>query len=322
MVVEVDTVTTTTPRTDPHRPGAIVPADYDFVLSYNGATSQDGWPVPSWGINCELDRRVLDKDGKIVKNGEHNADGRCCVVGLRHVAKVRFAATGSTGACSICGTPFVYGDVWRHVPTDTYIHIGHICAAKYELLADRSAHELALGRLKAAAAVALERERGRELRAAFYAAHPGLDANLELDHHILRDLKAKLAKWRSLSEPQVALAAKIADEVRHPKPAEVHIPAPTGHGIVVRGTVVSVKTHESMYGESLKMTVKVTTPDGAWLVWGTVPSALLGGGELRGSVVEFTANLEAGREPHFVFAKRPRKARVVEAASVSEPAVA
>ncbi len=44
-------------RTDPHRPGAIIATDYEQVLYYSLATTQDGWPIPSIGVNCELDGR-------------------------------------------------------------------------------------------------------------------------------------------------------------------------------------------------------------------------------------------------------------------------
>src|ERR1041384_3258964 len=97
---------TTTKRTDPHRTGAIVPADYDYVLSYNLSTSEDGVRVPSFRVNCQLDRRVYDADGRIVRNGEHDADGRCCVVGLNGIARVAWAPTGGTGKCSVCGAAY------------------------------------------------------------------------------------------------------------------------------------------------------------------------------------------------------------------------
>ncbi len=135
-------------RSDPHRPGAIVPADYEYVFSYNLATSEGGWPIPSLGINCELDRRYIRKndDGtETVVNGSHDADGLCCVVGMRGRGHKFFDGSGA-GKCSVCGTCYIYGDVWRHVPTGEHIHLGHTCAAKYSMLADRSEWELANGR--------------------------------------------------------------------------------------------------------------------------------------------------------------------------------
>ena len=92
-----------------------------------------------------------------------------------------------------------------------------------------------------------------------------------------------------------------------------YIPAPTGRQ-TFRGVVVSTKSQEGNYGVEYKMTVKVTTAEGTWLAWGTIPSALLESlpaGErgriytLRGLEVEVTATLSRGKDEHFAIAKRP-----------------
>lgn len=90
----------------------------------------------------------------------------------------------------------------------------------------------------------------------------------------------------------------------------------------VTGEVVSVKAHESHYGwhysgnyrvpnVEWKMTVKVSTPEGVYLVWGSVPSAI---SEVKkGDVVSFDAKLVAGnRDESFGFFKRPTKSVVVK----------
>lgn len=91
-----------------------------------------------------------------------------------------------------------------------------------------------------------------------------------------------------------------------------YILAPTGRQ-TFRG-VVSTKSQEGGYGVEYKMTVKVTTAEGTWLAWGTIPSALLESvpvGErgriytLRGLEVEITATLQRGKDEHFAIAKRP-----------------
>ena len=305
-----------TTRTDAHRKGAIVPAEYEYVFSYNLSTTELGWPVPSCGVNCELDgRREVREAGQPRRfvNGEHRPDGRCCIIGLRNVARVPFAVHGGTGRCTTCGARFIYGDVWMHVPTGEYIHLGHDCADKYGLLADRSSHELALGRVRAAAAVVAQRAVNEERRDATVLKHPGLAAAFALAdrHPILADLAAKALRFE-LSEKQVALALKLADEVMHPKPVEALVAAPVEGGRqVIEGEVISLKTYESDFGTSLKMTLKVTTPAGAWLAWGTCPAALACG---RGSRVRLVATLKAGREPHFALFSRPAKAVVLAVA--------
>ena len=61
------------------------------------------------------------------------------------------------------------------------------------------------------------------------------------------------------------------------------------------------------------MTVKVTTPAGTWLCWGTKPSMVEGHnpneGRSRGREIEFTATLKKGREAHFALFSRPTNAK-------------
>lgn len=300
-----------TKRTDPHRTGAIVPENYTYVASYALPTSDGGWPVPGWRINCEIERRREERDdaGKLVRviNGEHDADGLCCMVAMLHIARLRFSEHGGTGKCSVCGAHFGTGDVWRHNPTGEHINIGHNCADKYEMLAERGDFDAAMVSRDRARAAHRLAEENRKAVESFCADHPGLADDLAVEHHIISDIAAKLRRFHSISDKQVALVRKIAAEARNPPPAEKHVDAPEGR-VVVRGKVVSTKVDE-MYG-GVKMTVKVETPAGSWLAWGTAPSAILGNG-LKGCEVEFTATLKRGRDPHFAILSRPTKARIV-----------
>lgn len=302
------------PRTDVHSPSNIIPANYSHVLSYNLPSSQDGFPIPASGVNCELDYRNPETG----ENGKHREDGLCCIVAIRNIARGVFGGKwDATGKCSVCGANFVYGDVWRHDPTGEFVHLGHTCAAKYEMLADRSAWELKLGRLKDAAAKAVIRARNEEERRAFLAENPGLEAALALagKHSILADLAAKFTTYRGLSERQVALALKLAHEVNNPQAAEATIPAPIQDGRqTFRGVVVSVKDSDGPYGTSWKVTVKVQGNGGVWLAWGTLPASILDANraqgrqarELRGATVEITATLKRGRDAHFALMDRPK----------------
>lgn len=310
------------PRTDSHRKGAIVPADYKHVISYARASMYGGMPIPSDAINCAMDLAVITRDAAgntvAVTPGQHDGSGRCCVHELRRTQ--RFSEFGGLGKCSVCGAQFVYGDVWQHTPSGEMIHVGHDCAAKYDLLVDRSAYELALDRRRDATAVELTRVRNEAMRAEFLAAHPGLAEALALDHYILADMAKRFVQYRALSDKQVALAFKIADEIKNPKPAEAHVAAPVSdQRITVRGTVVGLKVQETQYGSTLRMTVKVATPEGSWLAWGTCPNAIAvqqtaEGLRLpisRGDEVEFSAMLRAGNEDYFSFFSRPTKARLI-----------
>jgi len=133
-----------------------------------------------------------------------------------------------------------------------------------------------------------------------------------------------------MSEKQIALVQKLAAEVRNPPAQDAHVPAPEGK-VVVRGKVVSVKLVEGAYGVTTKMTVKVTTTDGAWLAWGTCPESLLevahraqpGAAHeaLRGREVEFSATLSRGRDAHFAIFKRPTKAVLLTPFAAPAPPV-
>jgi len=150
---------------------------------------------------------------------------------------------------------------------------------------------------------------------AFLASHPGLSEALQADHRILRDMAARLAQYGSLSDRQVAFALKLAAEVSS-KPAERRVPAPVAAGRqTVEGTVVSLKSYDGQFGVTLKMLVRVDTPDGSWLAWGTVPSGLDQAGVARGDVVRFDAKLALGDEPHFARFSRPTHGSVVRRAT-------
>ena len=100
---------------------------------------------------------------------------------------------------------------------------------------------------------------------------------------------------------------------------EVHVAAPVGERVTFTGQVVSIKERMTQYGIRVVITVKVTTPDGTWLAWGTAPRALVRYGyeHLYGATVEITAGLERGNEAHFAFMKRPPGKLVVLAGALA-----
>ena len=148
--------------------------------------------------------------------------------------------------------------------------------------------------------------------------------------HILRDLASKLMQYGKLSEKQVALALRLFDQIQNPKQyEEATVPAPEGR-VEFTGKIVSVKLSQSQYGEHVRMTVKVETPEGVWLANGTLPAKTYDQAEaelgtvytdegcrgfsvsdiskhLRGREITLTATLSRGNDDHFAFAKRPTK---------------
>jgi hypothetical protein len=282
-------------RTDIHRPGAIQPHMYTSL----------GWYA------------LASKRGKILMakvdawmGSEESIDFEALVY-------------GDWGKCGICGAQFVYGEVWQHNETLDVVHVGHDCADTYKLtsgtdwtaIMDQRARFLKAEKTRIA---------NEAFRAEVLAKHPGFEAALECPAGYVQGIKRTFfSSSPRISDYQIATVFRIAAEhaARQARPEEVKVAAPVVAGrTTVKGVVVSKKTHESVYGSKLVMTVKVTTEAGVWLAWGTVPANLLGSlqngeGVKVGDTVEFEAQLQAGREPHFAFFKRPTKAAIVARAA-------
>lgn len=264
-----------------HGKGSIVPADYELLISYYLGSEN----LPGFQVAC--------------KDGNHHGD-RCCVAKLRTVFET---GGGDLGICCACGARYAEGDVWLHVPTNEIVHIGHECAAKYSLLADRTAYEMQMRSMRLARKAQLSAERNRLKREKFLADHPGLAEALAADTATSRSLQASFMRWQVLSAAQVALAFRLHEEASRPKPEPVeekYVPAPLGR-VTFEGVVVSKKQVDSNWGMVTKIVVKVSAADGIWLCYLTATKRVD-----RGETVTVTATLEAGRDPHFAFGKRPR----------------
>lgn len=314
-------MTKTTQRTDVHRPSELIPGYYRELFSYAHATTVDGWPVPGFNISLLCAQRA----GQAFYAASDEHKGEAEPVKDAAGRPYPMADIHKGGACDSCGAHHVYGSVYLHEPTGECVALGWQCADAVAINADLSERLRIESGRKAARSRILNKIRRRVALRDFAAeAAPELRLALRCDHRIIEDVRSRLisnaAKYGAkLSEKQEAMVLKIAREEREKasRPAEVNVPAPIVEGRqTVEGTVVSVKTHDSDFGSSLKMTVKVTTDAGTWLAWGTCPSALgegleLGNDGLRGCTVRFDAKLKAGREAHFALLSRPTKAAVV-----------
>jgi hypothetical protein len=309
-------------RTDKHRVSAIEPADYDHLFSYSMPGT---WPDMGYNHALLMATRTgrtahevvlqfdfgtgLVRDTKAIPVEPYDGPGQRAEFFMRE-------DRGWTGQCDVCGAYHRHGDVWRHRETRECIVVGHICADKLMGYApDRGSW--AIYQKQAAKMRKARRTRiGRFTELVRWAReHRNLLPALKLDHRITRDIRQRLINFpdRGLSEKQEALVLKLVEDSK--RDPEKHVPVPVdGERVAVRGTVVSVKERHGFNGLEFKMTVKVPTPDGTWLCWGTVPSVLLDDEKaLRGSEVEFTAKVVRGdRDEHFGFFKRPTKARRVE----------
>jgi hypothetical protein len=239
-------------RTDIHREGAFVPADYEPVFPFSLFHTVDGWPVPAWNIDLIV---LLRREKAVFGPVGHPSD--------------------ATNACSVCGAYFIHGEVWRHEATGEYITLGHTCAAKYEMFAEWDDYRRAKATHIAEAIKTAERKADRlewlPMARELLAANPGLNAELKLDHEIVRDIRARVIEKGVLSEKALALVRKLANP-----PPKAPVPV-TEKRIEIEGEVVSYKDHyaDDFGFERWVMTVKVATEAGEFLVWGSVPKVLI-----------------------------------------------
>jgi hypothetical protein len=304
-------------RTDIHRRGAFQPEFYEFF----------GW----YYLGGRGAAQKVDRASKRIENYLAGKDE----FGIP-IVEYKAMVYGDFGKCGVCGARFALGEIWMHKESKDLLHIGCDCTRKYRMVSGTNWTALTAERDRALKA-ARSRARNEKNRAALLAATPGLAEALEVDHNLARSFKWQFEKNAFLSEKQISIALSLPAQVKArderraqieaERAAEVKIAAPTGR-VVVRGVIVSIKEHEGAYGITKKMTVKVKTAEGVWLAWGTLPNELVRQfdpcnpgtvvyeGANVGDEVEFKATLVAGREPHFVFAKRPVKARVVKTAEV------
>jgi len=230
------------------------------------------------------------------------------------------------GTCDHCGAVFAYGAVYLHRPTDTAICVGHTCSDHAFGHDSRREFDVAQLRKK----VAQAREYAKKKAAAEKAIKDnGIEAEIETDHYIVKDIRARLFQYGKISEKQVALVKKVAAKKKEEK-ANCS-PVVEGKRLKIQGTILSISEVENEYSPCrygpvptiIKMLVR--TDYGA-KVWGTCPESIqaagrelnktkqCGGGffALRGEKIEFTANVtKSKKDDTFGIFKRPTKAKLV-----------
>lgn len=150
----------------------------------------------------------------------------------------------------------------------------------------------------------------------------GFAEALETDHHIIRDIKHRLFYWGNISDKQIALVFKIADQIKERK-AQTFIPVPVGAGRqTIMGKIVAARWEgfgpDWMNASALKAMVVVDTPEGQWKTWGTIPESVYEGKSnvldwIKGSKVQFTARVKvADNDPTMSFFSRPTNGILLE----------
>lgn len=275
-------------RTDIHSPTNLVTEDYDYVFAYD--REQGGALIG-----------IMSTD-----------EGRAWWTEIR----TNMASIHDQGQCDHCGAYLRYVAILKHLPTGQYIEVGETCLANRFERATAEFHAL-----RQAAQLDRQQQRIVQARAAFVAENPDLAwMDGEVDgfpeasrtNSFVQDVARKLRRYGELSERQInAVRTAVVRDAERAAAREVEaqeptVNAPTGR-VEVTGEVLSTKWQESDFGDTLKMLVKITTDDGSWKLWTTVPSALT---VERGDTVHIKVTVTpSNNDPAFAYGKRPSVVR-------------
>jgi hypothetical protein len=217
------------------------------------------------------------------------------------------------GKCDHCGTCHTYGALYRR--TDgSYFAVGRNCAGKFFDFSSKSAYYLAQ-----AHNVEVNREQRNVALAkaeAFLAGSiAGLADALDFDHHICEQIKGKLYRWGSISDAQVDLVFKIANQPpREKEPEPVAIPTELTDGRqVFTGVVLGLKWVDSEWGGGTKI---IFQDDRGFKLWGSRTANFE-----KGNRVSFVARIEISKKDAcFGFFSRPTKGKRLDSPQTDDDA--
>jgi len=256
-------MTTTTKRTDVHRPSALIPSDYEFM----------GFSPKYTVVRDNSGRPVRDQHDEIVFM--YNDDEPLLTdEQVDYLYANQFNGNAiNKGGCDCCGSYPSAVAYYKHIPTGEVITVGRTCSDKISANAFEKAQR---------DAIAVIEKRKREATKAegnsFIDSHSGLRSVLESGkHEILDDMLEKAHKYGSLSEKQVAFAFKLfAQCIEREEEKARRLAKLDGstldctQRITVTGTVKTTKWQDNDFGGSMKMLVEL---DNGFKVWGTIPTS-------------------------------------------------
>lgn len=303
-------------RTDPHRPGALVPGDYEYVAPEH--------------------LRIMGPDDVQA------------LLEARERIKAHMAQTGGTysrhehgGNCGVCGNVnAIWTVLFYHRPTNTYVRMGQECAMQVDSAAwegmdrlqravkdaearraGKAKAQATLAELGLEAAWAVRESVGERARAAQVRWENATDAEqndpyapqfepgISRDEYTVADMVLKLIRYGSLSEKQVAflrtLLARIEQRpaIEAARKAEREAAQPVPKGRVEFDAEVLKVRHEDYGYNRTAIKVLLKSADG-WLAWGTLPSGAYGAE--RGAKLRLRATLQpSDTDPKFGYFQRP-----------------
>lgn len=275
-------------RTDVHAPSAITPEDYVFIA---------------------FDHSKMET----LEDCAEGVANRARIKAHMDVTGGKYSTHAHGGNCMVCGNAnAVYTVLFYHAKTNTYVRMGETCVQKVEMSYGDMSYFVQECRIAEAvakgqrAAVAKWEEAGLK-----HAYDIATEARKEQQYESKRwaagnkisDMLATTERYGTLTLKMVDTIKMLAD--RRDRYAEVQkeraqgADAPSGR-VRVEGTVLNVKTQETVWGTVTKMTVKARE---GFVVWVTVPSGMH---VKREQTVAFMATLEPSKDDRkFAFGRRP-----------------
>jgi hypothetical protein len=212
------------------------------------------------------------------------------------------------GTCSHCGTAHHYGAIFRSLVDGSYLTIGNVCASKFFHFKSRKAYLVAQA-AKVADAAARRAQAAKDAEAVLNQ-HDGLRNALEINHYIIRDISAKLFKYGSISDRQIELVFKIAEQetTKARDPEYKPIPADlTADRQTFTGAVLAIKSTDSAWGIQTKI---LLLDDRGFKLWGTYPTT--GTSYDVGARISFRATLQRSKDDScFGFFSRPTAGKLI-----------
>lgn len=301
-------------RTDAFRPSVINAAEFEFVADHYLGNSDDS---DMW---TELAHEYANYEAHIARTGGVEANH------------------GYKGRCDVCGAKYLYGSWFHTAASNTYIAVGHDCAAKMGLRSEAAfrpfreqvnTHRIHAKRVEAARVLLATHELGDAL-----ALYLNPATELKSEEKVIIDIIGKCVRWGSISPNQVQYIKKLQGKIverpareaarverdaqREPIPAFLK-------RVNIVGTVISVKEVEgfdaapwSRWSSPPKAYKMLVEHADGWRVYGSVPSNIDHEG-LKGKRVRFDARVTVSDDdPKFGFFSRPTKASIETVTPVTD----
>lgn len=278
-------------RNDVHRPSVINPAEYVAVLDFARPKMDQFEP----GHNHQEANNLYLERGEKINGGVYN--------------------------CDICGARYDYGTLFEYIPSGKIISVGHECAEKMDLHADMIGSARDLSKMQGMRA----REKYIRMLSLVQFARENREKLhlLKLNNPISKDIRERLissgARW-GVSDKQWELLRNIEKRIKEQE-SEIKATVPDfPDRMEFVGVIVGTKVVETMYGMQTKMIVKINCENGAYKIYGSVPSGLTNeicnfkrenGIErdgIRGAHISFFATVQRSKDDSsFGFFNRPTK---------------